>query len=173
MKVQISTLAVALILTACGGGSSSPTVPSPPAPPTSSPKTEWRVTQRFVSVSGPDNCWVREQRARLTGLIFPDVPMSITRSDGSITLESEFFQVNYGGTVSGSEFSASGTGPLEGGGRPCQDGTSFMQMPGVSNLSGRFSADDQLLTAIEANSYRLTSGESVIYTWDWQATRRN
>ncbi|MEO5739209.1 MAG: hypothetical protein ABIS29_01260 [Vicinamibacterales bacterium] len=46
-------------------------------------------------------------------------------------------------------------------------------MPGASSLSGRFSADDRLLTATEVNSYRLTSGETVTYTWEWQATRQN
>jgi hypothetical protein len=96
--------------------------------------------------------------------------MAITRSAGAIKLESPWFQVNYAGTVSGIAFSASG-GPLEGGATPCKDGTSFPQMPGVSNLSGRFSADDQQVTATEVNSYRLSSGETVTYTWDWQAKR--
>jgi hypothetical protein len=99
--------------------------------------------------------------------------MAVTRSGSAINVSGEFFQVNYAGTVSGLEFSASGLRPLEGGGRPCQDGSSFTQTEGASNLSGRFSADDQLLTATEVNSYRLTTGEAVTYTWDWQATRRN
>jgi hypothetical protein len=160
--------AVALILTACGRGASSPTPASTPSPASS--ETRWAVTQRFGSVVGPDNCWVQEQRARWTGAVFPDLPMSVTRSNGSITLESPFFQVNYRGTFSGADFSATG-GPLEGGGTPCKDGTSFQQMPGTSNLSGRFSADDHSLTATEVNSYRLTTGEAVTYTWEWQATR--
>jgi len=46
-------------------------------------------------------------------------------------------------------------------------------MPGVSNLTGSFSVDDQRATLIEANTYRLTSGETVTYTWGWEATRRN
>jgi hypothetical protein len=170
MHANMTTLTAALILIACGGDSSSPTPSSPTTPPVSSPVPDWKVTQSFVSVIGPDNCWVREQAQRLTGAIFPDLPMAITRSGGSIRLEGAFFQVNYVGTVSGSEFSASG-GPLAGGGRPCQDGTSFTQMAGVSNLSGRFSADDQLVTATEVNSYLLTSGDPVTYTWDWQARR--
>jgi len=99
--------------------------------------------------------------------------MTITRSGGSISLEGAFFDVNYAGTVSGSDFSATGVRPLQGGGRPCQDGTSFEQTPGVSSLSGRIVGGDQSLTATEVNSYRLTSGEPVTYTWDWQATRRN
>jgi len=175
MNAPIVTLAGALLLTACGGGTSSPTVPAPiaPSPSPSSSATHWLVTQRFVSVDGPDNCWVREQRARLTGLVFRELPMAITRSGSSITLEGEFFEVNYAGTFSGPEFSASGGGPLEGGGRPCQDGASFQQTAGVSNLSGRFSADDQQMAATEVNSYHLTSGEPVTYTWDWQAARRN
>ena len=176
MKALTSTLAIALILTACDGGPSSPTRPSVTSPPTSPPASsslaDWSVTQSFVSVVGPDNCWVREQRARWTGAIFSDLPMTVTRSGGSIVLEGDFFEVNYAGTISGNEFSASG-GPLDEGGTPCQDGTSFHQGPGVSDLTGRFSEDDQQLTASEVNSYRLTTGEPVTYTWDWQATRQN
>ncbi|HYT67492.1 MAG TPA: hypothetical protein VEL51_13780 [Vicinamibacterales bacterium] len=97
--------------------------------------------------------------------------MTIDRSGGSITLQSSFFAVNYAGTISGPDFSASGTQPLEGGGRPCRDGTSFQQLPGASNLTGSFSSDDRTMTATEINSYRLTTGEAVTYTWAWQATR--
>src|SRR6187200_744340 len=118
MRGQFSSLAVVVMLTACGGGSSSPTQPSAP-----SARTEWLVTQRFVSVSGPDNCWVREQRTRWSGAIFSDLPMLIARSGRSITVEGDFFQVNYAGTVSGSEFSASGIRPLEGNAVSCRDGT--------------------------------------------------
>ena len=95
--------------------------------------------------------------------------MSITRSNGSMAVESEWFQT-YRGTYNGSEFETSGTQPLEGGGTFC-DGTSYQQRPGVSNLSGRFSDDDQQLAATEANSYELTSGERVTYRWGWEATR--
>jgi hypothetical protein len=177
MVPKISALAFVLIFTGCGGGSSSriqpsPTTPSPATtPPVSTGITDWMVTQTFVSVNGPDNCWVREQRQRLTGAVFPDLPLSITRAAGSIKLDGSFFQVNYAGTFSGNDFSATG-GPLEGGGRPCQDGTSFQQLAGVSNLSGRFAADDQSMSASEVNSYRLTSGEPVTYTWDWRAQRK-
>ena len=150
---------------------SSPTSPTPAPAPTGS-ATLWSVTQRFASVTGPDNCWVREQRARWTGAVFPDLPMTITRSAGSVMLEGEFFDVNYAGTVSGPQLSATGVRPLAGGGRPCQDGTSFEQRPGVSNLTGRFSPNDRELTATEANSYLLTTGELVTYVWEWQATRR-
>jgi hypothetical protein len=169
MKPEILTVALALMLTACGD-STSPTGPS--ASSTFSPVTTWKVTQRFVSVVGPDNCWVREQRQRWTGAVFPDLPMTVSRSGASLTLQSDFFEVNYAGTVTGRTFSATG-GPLPGGGSPCTDGTLFQQMPGVSTLSGEVSADEQRLIATEVNSYRLTSGEPVTYTWDWQATRQN
>jgi hypothetical protein len=99
--------------------------------------------------------------------------MSVTRSGETIALNGDFFDVNFTGTFSGSEFSAKGNNPLGGGGRPCADGSSFQQLPGASNLSGRFSADDQRLTGSEVNSYVLTSGEPVTYTWAWEATRRN
>jgi hypothetical protein len=168
MKIEALTLTVMLALTACGGGPSSPTQPSASPQPqpttTASGVTNWNLTQRFGSVTGPDNDWVRGQRQRLTGAVFPDLPMAVTRAGGVIDLDSEFFQVDYTGTFAGSEFSASGREPLEAGGP---------QMPGASSLSGRFSADDRLLTATEVNTYRLTSGETVTYTWEWQATRRN
>jgi hypothetical protein len=177
-RTGLATLAALLTVTACGGGQSSPTsspttpTPSSPTPgPTPGPTFDWIVTHRFESVTGPDNCWVREQRARLTGVAFSNLEMSVTRSDNSIRIQSPWFQ-DYVGTFSGNEFSASGEKPLEGGGRPCADGSLFTQLPGVSNLSGRFSADDQVMTATEVNSYQLTSGEPVTYRWDWQATRR-
>jgi hypothetical protein len=97
--------------------------------------------------------------------------MSITRSNGSITVQSEWFQT-YTGTYNGTQFSASGTESLEGGGTAC-DGSTYEQRPGVSNLSGLFSNDDRELTASEVNSYVLTTGEVVSYTWGWKAVRRN
>jgi hypothetical protein len=100
--------------------------------------------------------------------------MTVTHSDGAITVDGEFFQVNYTGTISGNEFSASGRQPLDGGPTTlCPDGATIQQRPGVSNLSGSFSADDQVMTASEVNSYTLASGEPVVYTWAWRATRRN
>jgi len=98
--------------------------------------------------------------------------MTVTRTGATINVDGEFFQVNYTGTFSGNEFSASGRQPLEGGGTTCEDGTSVQQRPGTSTLSGSFSADDQIMTASEVNSYTLTSGEPVVYTWAWRATRR-
>jgi hypothetical protein len=178
MTARMSAVAVVVIFTACGGGTSSPTTPStnmsspPTTPSASSPNTGWSVTQRFVSVNGPDNCYVRLRQRELTGLVFPNVPMGVTRSGGSITLQSSFFPGTYVGTYSDSAFSAELDKPLEVGTGAACDGTIYQQMPGVSNVSGRFSADDQSLTATEANTYLLTSGEPVTYTWDWQATRR-
>jgi hypothetical protein len=92
MKNYIPIVALAVLVAACGG--SSPTQPSaaPSPSPTPSSATNWSVTQTFVSVEGPDNCWIREQRQRWTGAIFPGLSMSITRSDGSIRLESSWFK---------------------------------------------------------------------------------
>ncbi len=167
MKTQMFTLAVALTLAACGD-SSSPVAPTP----TLNGATNWLVTQRFGSVTGPDNCWVREQRARWTPAVFPDLEMTVTRADTSITLKSDWFQVNYTGRARGDAFSATGDEALEGGGGRCADGTLFPQMPGVSRLSGRF-VGDQALTATEVNTYVLVSGGTVTYTWEWQARRAN
>jgi hypothetical protein len=97
----------------------------------------------------------------------------VTRSGSSITVESPWFQVNYAGALNGADYSASGTKPLTGGGgAACGDSPFFEQLPGTSNLTGHFSADDQQMTATEVNSYRLTTGETVTYTWNWVATRR-
>jgi hypothetical protein len=173
MTIRFATIAVALMCAGCGSNASSPSSPTPTPTPAPSSQNAWTVTQSLVSVVGPDNCWVQEQRARWTGAVFPDLPMTIMRSGGSITLESGFFAVNFAGTFSGNDFTATGVTPLPGGGSPCKDGTSFQQLPGVSNLSGRFSVDDQLVTANEVNTYRLTSGETVTYTWGWEAKRKN
>jgi len=162
-------LVAAVFVTACGG-SSSPTAASTVG--SSSDITRWSGAQTFVSVTGPDNCWVREQRQRLTGSAWPDLPITITRSAGSIRVESEYWAVQYAGNATAREFSTRGDRPLEAGGRPCQDGASFQQLPGVSVLSGQFSADDQLMTATEVNSYPLMSGEVVTYTWEWRAKRQ-
>lgn len=177
MKAQILTLAVALSLAACGG--SSPGAPAPTPNPTLTPTptptpstTNWSVTQRFGSVTGPDNCWVNEQRVRWTPAVFPNLPMTVTRAETSVTFKGDFFQVNFTGTMSGSEFSATGDKPLAAGGGGCQNGTAFPQLAGVSKLTGRFSSDT-VMTASEVNTYPLASGGTVTYTWEWQATRVN
>ena len=172
--------ACALFLTACGGGSSSPnpstpTTPAPtaPSPTASSPTTtNWVVTHRFVSVTGADNCWVRRQRDSLTGVVFADLEMTVTRSSGAITLDSPWFVI-YTGTITGEEFTARQRDPLEGlpAGHDCS-GTRIIQHAGVSNLSGRFASDDQTMSGTESNVYPLNTGETVTYSWNWQATRR-
>lgn len=176
--VGVVVLAATLIV-ACGGGTTestpiTPTTPTTPTPPVNSSSTNWMLTQRFVSVTGPDNCWIRQQRENLTGVGFSGLDMTVERPPGgSIALRSQWFEA-YTGTINGSEFTAQQVKPLEGsGGSVCPDGTNVQQLPGgVSNLSGSFSADDQLLTANEVNSYRLATGEPVHYTWEWRATRR-
>jgi hypothetical protein len=175
--VPLVLLAVMLTV-ACGGGTSptpvTPTTPTTPTPPGGSAfSTNWLVTHRFESVTGPDNCWVRRQRDSLTGIVFTNLDMTVERPGGSIAIKSQWFE-EYVGTVNGSDFTAQQAKPLQGTAAPvvCPDGTTVSQLPGVSNLSGRFSGDDQLLTASEVNSYRLATGEPVIYTWEWRATRR-
>ena len=172
-----------LFLTACGGGPSSPTPSTPttptptaasptaPSPTGSSASTNWTVTHRFVSVTGAENCWVQRQRASLTGVVFPDLEMSVTRSSGAITIQSPWF-ATYTGTTTGEEFTARQSGPLEGGSADCS-GTTIIQRPGVSTLSGRVASDEQTLSGTESNVYPLNTGETVTYQWNWQATRRN
>jgi hypothetical protein len=185
MRTPTFALAAALILAACGGSPTTtspslPTAPTPTTPPAPAPSpapspdaTQWRVTQTFVSVVGPDHCWVAEQRARLTGLVFGDLPMTVTRSGGTIKVEGSFFQVNYTGTFRDRDFSVAGNAGLTGGAGSCKDGTPYSQLAGVSNLSGTFDSDDKLITAAEVNSYHMSTGEPVTYTWSWQATRLN
>jgi hypothetical protein len=176
MKAQLLTLTVALTVAACGGSSSATTpspTPSPTPTPTPSNGTRWAVTQRFGSVTGPDNCWVNEQRARWTPAVFAGLPMTVTRAESAVTFKGDFFQVNFTGTMTGSDFSATGDKPLDGGGGNCQNGEGpFPQLSGVSKLTGSFSSDT-VMTASEVNTYPLASGGTVTYTWEWQATRVN
>ena len=172
-------LAATLFVTACGGGSSSPiastpTTPTPTAPSsTVSATTNWMVTHRFVSVTGADNCWVRRQRDSLTDVVFADLEMTVTRSNGAITLDSPWFVV-YTGTTTGEEFTARQRDPLEGSSAAIDcSGTRIIQHAGVSNLSGRFASDDRTMSGTESNVYPLNTGETVTYQWNWQATRRN
>jgi hypothetical protein len=178
VNAAIALVVLAATLTiACGGGT--PQTPSSPtAPTTTSPlapsSTNWMVTHRFLSVTGPENCWIQQQRESLTGVVFSNLEMTAERSvNGSIKISSQWF-VEYVGTMDGREFTAQQAEPLTGsGGRACPDGTNVQQLPGgVSNLSGSFSVDDQLLTATERNSYHLATGELVVYAWEWRATRR-
>jgi hypothetical protein len=173
----------ALLFTACGGGYSSPmpSIPTTPTPTTptpttasptvSSPTTNWMVTHRFVSVTGAENCLVQRQRANLTGVVFSDLDMTVTRSSGAITIQSRWFKT-YTGTTTGEEFTTRQSDPLEGVRSDCS-GTIIIQQAGVSNLSGRFASDDQTLSATESNVYPLNTGETITYNWNWQATRRN
>ena len=97
-RIGLATFAAVLTVTACGGGggrsstSSSPTAPATTPAPAPGPTFDWVVTHRFESVTGPDNCWVREQRERLTGVVFSDLEMSVVRSSGSIRIESPWFR---------------------------------------------------------------------------------
>ena len=156
-----------LFFTACGGSSSptpsTPTIPTPtatpPSPTGSSLTTNWTVTHRFVSVTGAENCWVQRQRGSLTGVVFPDLEMSVTRSSGAITIQSPWFET-YTGTTTGEEFTARQSRPLEGGSANCS-GTTIIQQPGVSTLSGRVASDEQTLSGTESNVYPLNTGETV------------
>jgi hypothetical protein len=80
----------------------------------------------------------------------------------------------YSGTTTGEEFTARQRDPLEGlpAGFDCS-GTRIIQLPGVSNLSGRFASDGQTMSGTELNVYPLNTGETGTYQWNWQATRRN
>jgi hypothetical protein len=170
--MRLILITTAAIFAACGGGSSSSsTAPTTSNAPPASATTNWTVTHRFVSVTGADNCWVRSQRDRLTGVFFSDLDMTVTRTSGSITIDSPWF-IAYAGTISGADFTAR-QGPQLPGSSPTDcSGTPIFQLSGVSNLSGRFAPDDQTLAATESNVYPLNTGETVTYTWDWQAHRR-
>jgi len=136
--------------------------------------TSWNLTHRFVSVTGPDNCWVREQRERLTSTwaVVANQPMSVTRENAAIGIDAEFeigTPYTFVGTVNGAAVSATDDRPAGGG--ACRDGSQFEQRSGVANLAGRFTANDREFTGTVVNSYQLTSGGEVKYTWDWNATR--
>lgn len=170
MKPKVLTLALVVSLAACGGSSPSAPTPTPTPTPTG---TQWSVTQSFGSVTGPDNCWVNEQRARWEPAVFSGLPMTVNRAESAITFKGSFFQLNFTGTISGNEFSATGDAPLPAGGGACANAAgNFPQLAGVSKLIGRFSSETEM-TASEVNTYPLAAGGTVVYTWEWKATRVN
>src|SRR6185503_8792474 len=95
-QVRLIMVATAALFTACGGGSSPSSQPNPTAPTPSngapaSSAQNWTVTHRFVSVTGADNCWIRSQRAGLTGAVFSNLDMTVTRTGNAITIASPWF----------------------------------------------------------------------------------
>ena len=179
MKLLTWTLAATLILAACSSDSRTPmtSAPSAPSPPASETES-WMFAVRFILVTGPDNCLVRERSIELAGTAFSDVPTSIVRSTSSLTINNSLFAEFFGapsfvGTFTGAEFTATAA-PL-GSGRTwtCQDGTVLRQQPGTARVTGSFSTDGRQLTATDIHGYPLESGGQVDYTWAWAGTRRN
>jgi hypothetical protein len=133
---------------------------------------------RFVSVTGPDNCLVKERSIELAGTAFSSVPTSIVRSGSSLTINSSLFAEFFGapsfvGTVTGPDFTVTAA-PL-GSGRTwtCQDGTVLRQQVGTARVTGSFSTDGRELTATDVHGYPLESGGQVDYNWTWAGTRQN
>jgi hypothetical protein len=178
MKLSTWTLAAALIVAACSHDSRTPVAPSETQPTgTQSSETQsWRFTVQFVSVTGPVNCLVMERTAQLKGTVFSDVPTFIRRSGNSLTISSDLFANFYGfsniaGTVTGSDFTA--TGALPSGQWTCQDGTVVRQQAGAARIAGTFSADGSQLTATAVHAYPLELGGEDDYTWTWVGTRQS
>lgn len=170
---------VGLLVAGCGSGSSvPPTAPtstaSPaPVPPRPDPGLvageRWNLTTTLTSLSGPEVCWA--PRTNIGRSI--DWLMAIQRSGQSIHLLYDVRNypsdhVEHVGTVVANDFTASSESWP--GSFMCGEARSDYRFE--ANVSGRFSADGRTLTAAEVWSYRLTSGETVSFHFDWNATKQ-
>jgi hypothetical protein len=131
-------------------------------------------TVKFVSVTSPVECLVTERTVELQKTAFSNEPTTIKRSGNSLTIISNlfgnFFGVSFAGTVTGSDFTA--TGALSGGDWSCQNGTVIRHQPGTARAVGSFSSDGHQLTATDVHTFPLPSGEKDDYTWTWAGTRQ-
>ena len=129
---------------------------------------------KFVSVTSPVECLVTERTVELQKTAFSNGPTTIKRSGNSLTIISNlfgnFFGVSFAGTVTGSDFTA--TGALSGGDWSCQNGTVIRHQPGTARAVGSFSSDGHQLTATDVHTFPLPSGEKDDYTWTWAGTRQ-
>jgi len=160
----LAVIAVAASLLV-GCNNSSPTEPkavaATPAPPVVN--AVWSVTQKVVSVSGPENCL---QGLPVPGQSYQGV-FQLRKSGDSIAFIFPFdidsFFIDYAGTVAETAFTASYPGYFA---------PSCVNYRATQSLSGRFSEDGSHLTANEVWNWTFDSGEVKTFTFEWSASRR-
>ncbi len=130
----------------------------------------WNLTTRFTSVTGPGMCvsgsYKNIGQSR-------DWLMTIQRSGESIDLATSAVSdptevYAFAGTEVADELSA--TSAIYPGATLC--GGSRFDYRADWRVSGRFSPDGHALTAEEVDSYQLTSGETLVFRYEWSASRQ-
>ena len=174
-RTRSAAFVITLALGACGSDSASPTAPTPPAAtalrpdPPQVPGDRWNLTTIQTAVTGPARkvCWRNLDGTRINWL------MAVQRSGESVNF---LYDVNnwpsdhveHKGSITGEHFIANSEAWT--GGFPC--GGTQVEFVFQAEVSGRFSANGQSLTATEVWIYQLSSGEAVRISFDWVANRR-
>jgi hypothetical protein len=163
-------VAVACLLTAaCGSGPerplAAPFAPTFPEAVPGPPVEYWSLDHTLASVTGAETCgWdgvlVGETTSR---------PLTVHREDARVSFVygDEVDQLSLAGTLGGEAFTAGADVPLR---LPCHGQGRDLILE--SRADGRFSADGRALTATEIITYRFVSGEVIVFTFDWAASRR-
>lgn len=161
-------LFAALVTVACGADA--PTLPAPAGPPTSvgpaaAPEGHWNVTTTRTSVTGPAAaiCIVDPRVGRSTS-----VGMDVSRSANTLTLlyDTGNDDVTLKGATDGEAFTAGASFPSY---LPC--GGARVDYQFEFHVAGQFSPDGNAITAKATWTYRLPSGDAVVLSFDWVATR--
>ena len=183
-KTAIVLFALAPSLAGCERGlrtlPTAPAVAASPAPAVAAlptpvvaaspalPSQRWNLTRTLKSVSTPDGCSQFGQNTERSS----DWLMAIQRSGESIRVlisdTSNFSDPwSYDGAVVAEAFSV--TGPGFTGFLVC--GETHFPYSAQDSITGHFSADGRTMTGEEVDSYRLTLGGTLIYRFEWNATR--
>src|SRR5712691_621695 len=163
MRLLAAPVAVAAIL-AGGCGTSSPTSPTMPPPPSSAlvpGQALWNRTATFTGLSGPATCFgTQTVGTRMDWVLY--------RSGNDVILQ--YSDEDRRGSTDGETVRASQRWP---GFFPCGGaGGARVDFDFESAVAGRFSPDGSVLTARKTWTYRLSSGEQVVFSFGWVASRR-
>jgi len=169
------TIGIFLLGTACGCGASAsrPTLilpaPTAPSPVPSSAAEQWNLTITSRDFAGPDACSIY---AKYVGES-DDWSMTMERSGDSIhvsmtLLDDPSAHIEFDGRVVSGVLIATARNSLQG--QVC--GGSRVSLGAERHVSGHFSEDGHRLTAEEVSSSQLSTGETLVFHSDWNATQK-
>ena len=98
--------------------------------------------------------------------------MTVTRSNGAITLDSPWFVI-YTGTTTGKSSPRGNVTLLKDQQQLLIAAGRGLSSKPASPIFRTFASDDQTMSGTELNVYPLNTGETLTYNWNWQAIRRN
>jgi hypothetical protein len=168
---QAAFVVAALLAAACGSerlmgptparGPGIPNIDPGPAP------EYWALASTLVSVGNAEDCGWDGAPVGATR----NYPLTVRRADSQVRLVygDVMDEVELVGILEGDAFTASAN--IAGYALRCRG--EMQNLVFESRAAGRFSADGTALTARETVTYRFASGEAIVYTFDWMATRRS